>query len=71
MNKFNTGSDDKNTKKPPKMPPVESEFIILFSHLMMIKTILDKFNYSRYWDNWDVGFLIDSGYLILARGHEI
>lgn len=64
------------TKKPkkiryPKMPKIENTFLMFFANIMLIKSLLNKFGYSRYWKEWNFDNCIDSAFLLLVRGYEI
>lgn len=64
------------TKKPkkikyPRMPKIENDFLLFFANIMLIKSLLNKFGYSKYWKVWNFNDCIDSAFLLLVRGYEI
>ena len=57
--------------KYPKVPTIESGFLTFYVNLMLIKTMLTKFNYTEQWSDWDFRDVIDSAFLLMVQGYEI
>lgn len=67
---------DKDYKAPKKArevpePDIESNYLKFTINFTIMKTLLFKFGYEKYWSKWSLFDLSDSALMLLVKGFTI